>query len=106
MTLRGIKRAFLYWWQRRTRGWDDSDIWSLDVTIAKFITPRLKLYRQTYMGHPCELTSEEWATALDKMIAAFEYTADEEAFFGSPKLSEQHEEGLRLFAQYFHGLWD
>jgi hypothetical protein len=57
------------------------------------------------MGHPCDITDEEWCSMLDKMIAAFEFTADEEMFFCSA-LSERHNEGLRLIAERFHGLWD
>ena len=42
----GIKRAIKHWWQRRTRGWDDSDTYSLDITIAKFALPRFKRLRE------------------------------------------------------------
>ena len=42
MLLRNLK----YFWQRRTRGWDDSDLYSLDYTIAKFVLPRLKVFAE------------------------------------------------------------
>ena len=30
--------------QRLTRGFDDTEMWSLDCTIAEFIAPRLKVF--------------------------------------------------------------
>jgi len=41
--------------QRLTRGWDDSDTWSLDVSVAKFLLPRLKRYRELRQGVPADL---------------------------------------------------
>lgn len=40
-----IKRPLLHFYQRRTRGWDDSEIWSLDYTFAEWILPRLTKLR-------------------------------------------------------------
>ena len=31
-----IWTRIVFWWQRRTRGFDGSDLWSLDHTILKF----------------------------------------------------------------------
>ena len=48
------------------------DTWNLDYYIAKFILPRLKLFKKVVMGFPCDLKSiNEWYDILDKMIAAF-----------------------------------
>lgn len=91
------------WWnikaffQRRIRGFDDSEVWSLDDTILKFILPRLKRFREKdthawpgaltifeidhddYMDlSPSERNDlderslEEWGRMLDKMIRAIE----------------------------------
>ena len=70
-----IKRWIKHFYQRRTRGWDDSDTWSLDHTIAKFVLPRLKLFRKIDFGYPAGLTSEEWNWILDEMIWAMEFNA-------------------------------
>ena len=42
-------------WQNITRGWNDSDCWNLDNTIAEFTLPRLKKLRETTTGYPSEL---------------------------------------------------
>jgi hypothetical protein len=37
-----IWTRIVFWGQRRTRGFDESDLWSLDRTILKFCIPRLR----------------------------------------------------------------
>jgi hypothetical protein len=44
-TWREIKRAVELWRQRRTRGFDDAELYSLDVSIAKFALDRIKSLR-------------------------------------------------------------
>lgn len=44
------KNFWKRWWDRRTLGFDDSELWSLDYTIAKFIAPRLKKYMEVCKG--------------------------------------------------------
>ncbi len=103
--LRFIKRSIRYFFQRWTRGWDDSDLWSLDQTISEFILPRLKEFKRTLHGYPGDMTEEEWNQILDKMIIAFElgskgfWDVNEEDFTIA-------KEGLDLFAKHFFELWD
>lgn len=101
------KLKFLY--QRLTRGWDDSDTWSLDTTIAEFTLPRLKRFKELNIGHPPELTSEEWDAILDKTIKAMELIATEWDYKPCTlSVSEEEviiQEGLDLFGKYFRHLW-
>ena len=47
---------------------DYKETWSLDCTIAKFIIPRLKLYKKVINGYPGRLNSvEQWYEILDKI---------------------------------------
>jgi hypothetical protein len=84
---------------------DDEEIYNLDTTIAAFVLPRLKAYRERYAtkGHPSELTNEQWCAIIDKMIAAFEAHSGRRA---TPDDLEAAQEGLHLFATYFGHLWD
>lgn len=75
--LKSIPQRIKFLWQRLTRGWDDSDLWSLDYTIAKFALPRLREFKLQAMGHPSSLTEEEWNMILDKMIWSMEYVQKE-----------------------------
>lgn len=99
------KRSARFLYQRLTRGWDDSDTFSLDHSLAKVIVPRLKRFRQVTIGSPGDLTMEEWQAMLDKMIAAFEFAASEERWSAGPEEFEKHNEGLELFAQWYWALW-
>ncbi len=98
---------FLY--QRLTRGFDDSATWSLDIHLAGLILPRLKRFKELNThAYPNGLTPELWAEILDKMIFAFEFTVSDDKMFGKFDESEYEKckEGLRLFGEYFHALWD
>jgi hypothetical protein len=37
-----LKRRLQLWKQKLTRGFSDDELWSLDITVAKFMLPRLK----------------------------------------------------------------
>lgn len=99
--------------QRLERGFDNSETWSLDSTIARFIEPRLKVFKETHGGYPSSLTEEKWDEILDKMIKAFEYINNEDLGIDKneygPKKYEKREqiikEGLDLFREYFFALW-
>lgn len=99
------KRSFRFLQQRLTRGWDDSETWSLDYSLAKLILPRLKRFRQITIATPGYLEEAEWQEKLDKMIAAFEFGASEERWSAGPEEYKKHEEGLKLFAEYYWALW-
>lgn len=88
--------------QREERGWDDTECWNLDTTIAKFIYPRLEVLKEMKVSHPANLTPEEWDNILQKMINTFKNYCEEDIVFGD----EEVKEGLELFSKYFTSLWD
>lgn len=103
-----IRRAIKFWWQRRTRGWDDSETWSLDMTLCKWLLPRLQRFRELSIGYPYPLESQaEWEDVLDKMILAIKLIAeqDENPDWQSEVSRDEIERGLDLFRKYFLGLW-
>lgn len=97
--------------QRLERGFDDSEMWSLDCTIAEFIAPRLKVFKEqaAQIGdHPVNITSEKWQEILSQMIEGFELYSDH---FNWP--SEDSNENwqkvykaLELFKNWFMNLWN
>lgn len=95
-----VDREFKFWVQRRAMGFDNSDLWSLDVTLAEFILPRLKAFRDNHMSHPVNLTYDEWNVILDKMIVSFEV-----ACIGNWRYDDV-DEGFKLFGEYYMDLWD
>ncbi len=115
-----ILRAIRFWWQRRTRGWDDSDVWSLDVTIAKFILPRLRRLKELNDAYPASLNDSEqfdeesdercmgeWHEKLDKMIESFEMASSNsiDYYIMSKKQFNKFRWGMSLFAKYYNNLW-
>lgn len=98
-------RQELWKQQREERGFDDTELWNLDVTIAEFILPRLKKFREVCFGYPGDLNSqEEWHSILDKIIKAMEIIDSDDKIL-SQKDFLLKEEGLKLFAEYFSNLW-
>ena len=91
--------------QLEERGFDDTETWSLDYTIARFVLPRLKRFQEIKGGYPPELTEKKWTAVINKMIAAFELIIKDN-FKGLTKAEfTKVEKGLALFAQYFQHLW-
>jgi len=91
--------------QRMTRGFDDSELWSLDITISKFILPRLIAFKKEHSGYPAKLNSgKEWNNVLDAMIKAFEWHANDSHL--DAVIPSYVTQGMNLFTKYFTNLWD
>lgn len=89
--------------QRSKRGFDDTELWSLDETIANFVYPRLKRFKKHLNGHPGNLTIEQWEEILNKMTKSFELVLNDEI---TEETYDEYTEGMNLFAEYFINLWD
>lgn len=105
---RHVKRRIKYAWQRLVRGWDDSELWNLDYTIAEFILPRLIRYKEISISYGAKYTEEEWSDILDKMIHSFQViTANEGVYYDlGQEEFELVQEGLKVFAEHYTQLWD
>ena len=99
------KREETYSKQRIERGFDDSETWSLDTTIASFILPRLIRFKEIKAGHPASISSEEWDSILGKMERGFEFTIKDSNGFLTEDEVKQMNEGLDLFREWFFNLW-
>jgi hypothetical protein len=91
--------------QRLERGFDDSELWSLDKTISGFILPRLKSFREKHSSSPKNISSQEWNNIIDKMITAFELINSDKEDISHDEY-KQIECGLKLFAKHLKNLWD
>lgn len=104
-----VKRPTKFFHQRATRGFDDSETWGLDYTIAKFTLPRLIRFKELALPTvlPADFTnSEEWENVLDMMIYAMEsIIKDNDAIDWEDIDWEDVETGLELFGKYFRTLW-
>jgi hypothetical protein len=91
--------------QRAKRGWDDTELWSLDHTIGKFVLPRLERYKEITTSSPGEITPSKWAAILDEMIFAMKHYADKPWNYPDEKTAKRIQRGMRLFADHFCALW-
>lgn len=111
-------RQAKYFFQYLTRGFSDRQIWSLDITVAKFVIPRLKRLKETSLGYPMPFNSMiGWHRAIDKMIWSFEHVLTDygsaECHSSNRKLwnfieaknMKKFDEGMNLFAKHYKDLW-
>jgi len=80
--------------QRQERGFDDTELWSLDITFARFMLPRLQAFRNTPHGIKPEV--------LDGIIEGFQDIADQECCTSPTSKAER---AVELFAKHFFALW-
>jgi hypothetical protein len=90
-------------------GYDDLDLMDLDRTIARFVVPRLKRYKELTDVHPVDekiTDMEDWQEVLDRMIWSLE-RVEREDLGGSGEKEEvlKERDGLELFGEYFTKLW-
>lgn len=105
------ERFEVYKKQRLERGFDDSELWSLDCTIAEFIAPRIKAFKEAAAqigDHPFNVTEQEWQTILEEMVEGFEIYP--EHFHWAAEESENNwkkvHKALSHFHKYFFTLWN
>ncbi len=98
-----LKRSIRFFFQRRIRGWDDSETWNLDHSFAKLILPRLLRFKQIRM----KTIDAQFEKDLDIMIDTFKLIASKE-YWDLHKIEdyEKLQKGLDLFAKHYFGLWD
>lgn len=99
LTDKDDKREVLFSKQRIERGFDDSETWSLRDTIANFIIPRLKVFKEVAI---VDIDKKR----IDKMIRAFELVArDNGTFILTDGEWKEYKKGMKIFHKDFLGLW-
>ena len=57
--------------QREENGFDDTETWHLDKTVALFLMPRLERFIQVNNGFPCGETEESYNEKLNFILNSF-----------------------------------
>lgn len=92
----------------KENGFDSTELWNLDYTIAKFILPRLIAYMEDNVaGYPSSFeNAQQWQKTLLKMIKAFELIIQKnEGELLTAKEEKKIAKGLKLFAKNLQNLW-
>ncbi len=106
MTEKNDDREKKYCRQRIERGFDDSETWNLDVTIANFIIPRLERFIEVNICYPPDMEKDGWDKKLNIMLEAFKLIVRDDAVCDFTKEEDKTvNKGLKLFKKYFFDLW-
>ena len=93
--------------QRFLNGFDDTETWHLDRTMALFIVPRLKRFMEVNNGIANGETEESYYEKLRFIIQAFENYYATDKYFNSVDIEERKKltDDVRLAVEYLSKLW-
>jgi hypothetical protein len=99
------ERRFRWLKEREKYGYDSTDLWSLDITIMKFMIPRLKDIVRIRSG--TFLKQDLFIFEMNTVIKFFEIYLDfNSSEYITPKeRDEMYDEAFSLFVKNFPRLW-
>lgn len=90
--------------QRMERGFDDSETWGLDYTVASFIIPRLERYQE--LANERLARDKQLIREVDMLLEAMKLIVkDEGSHLWNEKEKDIVTQGLALFPKVFTTLW-
>jgi len=97
----------MYKQQRFEQGFDDTETWHLDRTMALFLVPRLKKFIQVNNGIPYGETIESYNEKLNFIISAFENYYVTDKYYQSTDTEERKKltDDVRIAVDYLSKLW-
>ena len=111
-----------YGFQRMFRGYDDTEVFDMDMAFIDRYLKILKDFRKNHCGYPPSITNEQWDDILDEMIKHLtlmnENNIMSELKKGMPDsfepnyetvmdvMSRHKNEFFALFSKWFYNLWD
>lgn len=97
----------MYKQQRFEQGFDDTETWHLDRSMAFFLVPRLKRFIQVNNGIPTGETVESYNEKLNFIISAFENYYVSDKYYQSTDDAERKQltEDVKKAVDYLSKLW-
>ena len=97
----------MYKQQRFEQGFDDTETWHMDRTIALFIIPRLKKFIEVNNGIPTGETVESYNEKLNFIINAFENYYATNRYYESVDDTERKQltDDVKQAVEYLSKLW-
>ena len=92
------KTALRFYHQRNWRGFDGSELWNLDMSIVRYLIPRLKCFAKNMEGRYDEKD-------IYKMCEGFQAYLDNTLRFPPQKVKDAFCHALNLFKKRLGGLW-
>ena len=101
---------------KERHGFSPDECWNLDDTMAEFLLPRLRYFRNHTIGYPRLIKSfEQWTAILDKIIWSFEQRLKhgwlpkdeylQEIGLSRDVYEKRYRQGLKLFGKWWEALW-
>jgi hypothetical protein len=95
--------------QRDERGFDDTETWHLDKTVALFLIPRLKRYIQVNNGFPSGETEKSFNEKLMFIVKSFEEYYQDENVEVSLELEKERlsnaKKAVAILGEIWFDLW-
>jgi len=95
--------------QREEQGFDDTETWHLDKTLALFLIPRLKRFIQVNNGFPNGETHESYIEKLRFIIKSFEEYYLQENVDTSLEIEKERlinaQQAVELLSKLWFCLW-
>jgi uncharacterized protein YqcC (DUF446 family) len=91
--------------QREEQGFDDTETWHLDKTLALFLIPRLKRFIQVNNGFPNGETIESYIEKLRFVIKSFEEYYLEENVDTSLEIEKERLKNAQQAVELLSKLW-
>jgi len=97
----------MYTQQRFENGFDDTETWHIDRTLALFIIPRLKRFIEVNNGIPTGETVESYNEKLNFIISAFENYYSTNKYCESTDIEERKQltDDVRKAVDHLSHLW-
>ncbi len=95
--------------QRDERGFDDTETWHLDKTVALFLIPRLKRYIEVNNGFPNGETEQSFNEKLNFIVKSFEEYYQDENIEVSLELEKERlanaQKAISILSDLWFDLW-
>jgi hypothetical protein len=91
--------------QRDERGFDDTETWHLDKTLALFLIPRLERFIQLNNGFPSGETEESFNEKLNFILKSFQEYYNGENEEVSLELEKERVSNLKKAAAILGEIW-
>jgi len=95
--------------QRDQNGFDDTETWHLDKTLALFLIPRLKRYIQVNNGFPNGETEDSFNEKLNYIVKSFEEYYQDENIEVSLELEKERlsnaKKAVAILGELWFDLW-
>jgi hypothetical protein len=95
--------------QRDEKGFDDTETWHLDKTVALFLIPRLKRYIEVNNGFPNGETEQSFNEKLNFIVKSFEEYYQDENIKVSLELEKERlanaQKAILILSDLWFDLW-